>query len=321
VLGLDASTRRAWLAVQAALDGLPLDEAQASVFRAHTGRDAPRSGGYQHALILCGRQAGKTEQATARLVYEAASASLAGARGVSCIGLAQDHRAAQRVLFGYVRRFVEAPLLAPLVEGATDDAITLRGGVRVAVLPCRPAAIRGLRCRCVVLDEVAFFRSTEQVPLDREAWRAALATVLTTSGKVLAFSSPYGSSGLAWDLHREHYGKPTDLLVWQSASYILHPGLSEAALARLRELDPEGAEAEIEGGFLRGLSLLLDVEAVDAVTDHGTRERAPVLNVRPGPGPRYVAHYDPSGGRPRPLPDARFPPGARGKPTWSCWTS
>ena len=69
------------------------------------------------------------------------------------------------------------------------------------MLPCRPAAIRGLRCVCVVLDEVAHFRSTDNQPLDRESWRASLPTLLTPGGKLFALSSPYVASGLLYDLH------------------------------------------------------------------------------------------------------------------------
>src|SRR5204863_8853227 len=104
-------------------------------------------------------------------------------------------------------RFFDAPLLRGLVVSRTADTITLVGNVRVLILPCRPAAIRGLRCVCVVLDEVAHFRSTDNLPLDREAWRAALPTLLTTGGQLLALSSPYVASGLAFDLHARHYGR------------------------------------------------------------------------------------------------------------------
>lgn len=291
VLGLDTDGRRAQLVIQRALDGLPFDAEGLALFQQYTGRTAPRPGGYPYGLILVGRQGGKTEQAAARLVYEAADAALAGERDVCCVGISQGHREAKAVLFGYVRRFFEAPLLRALVVEQTRDSITLESGVRVLVLPCRPEAIRGLRCRCVVLDEVAHFRSSANIPLDVEVWRAALATVLTTGGMVLAFTSPYAASGLAFDLHRAHYGHESDVMVWKSPSYVLHPGLDEAALERIREVDPEGAAAEIEGEFLRNVAALLDLAALDECVATGVRERPPAKGVD------YKAHFDPSGGR------------------------
>jgi hypothetical protein len=286
VLGLDTATRRAQIVIQKALDGSPFDGGELDLFRLHTGRETPRASGYPYGLVLVGRQGGKTEQAAARLVYEATAAVLGGQRDVACVGISQDHRAAQRVLFGYVQRCFERPLLRGLVRSQTQDAIVLDAGVRVLVLPCRPASIRGLRCRCVVLDEVAHFRSSENLPLDREAWRASLPTLLTTNGKLLALTSPYVASGLAHDLHRQHYGRDSDVLVWQSPSYVLHPGLSTSALSQLREADPEGAAAEIEGEFLTTVAALLDEDALSAAVDEGVAVRKPVA------GRQYAAFVD-----------------------------
>lgn len=286
VLALDMDTRTAHVAIAKALDGLPLDAVELALFAEYTGRETPDPAGYPYALILVGRQGGKSEQAAARLVYEAVAASLAGDRGVACVGVSQGHREARNTLFSYVSRFLEAPLLADLVISQTADTIILEGDVMVMVSPCRHESLRGLRCRCVVLDEVCHFRSSEARPLDREVWRAALATTLTTAGKVVALSSPYGASGLAYTLHKQYYGGDNDVLIWQSPSYVLHPGLSEAALQRIRDVDPEGAEAEIEGRFLANVAALLDDDVLEAAVDDGVTVREPVKGVH------YVGFVD-----------------------------
>ena len=195
ILGLDMSTRLAHCAFQQAMDGAPLTPDELVLFERYTGRPAPRPGGYPYGVQLTGRQSGKPEMSGARLCYAALGAVLAGQRDVACVGYSQDHRAAQRVLFGYVLRFFEQPWLCGLVVTKTADTIELQGNVRICVLPCRPAAIRGLRCILVVLDELAHYRSSENLPLDKEAWRAALPTLLMTGGKLLALSSPYGAWG------------------------------------------------------------------------------------------------------------------------------
>ena len=274
VLGLDPGTRGGHLVIAKALDGLPLDDNEVALFRVHTGREVARVGGYPFALTLTGRQSGKSEQAAARLVYAAVAAAIGGLRDIACVGMSQDVRAAVRVLFGYCVRFFEQPLLRGLVVNQTVDTITLTGGVRILVLPCRPASIRGLRCACVCLDEICHFRSTEGNPLDREAWRAALPTILTVPGaKLFALSSPYVASGLAFDLHSQHYGVDADVLVWRSSALTLHPGLSDETLAQIRAADPDGASAEIDGEFLRHVSALLDDEAITAAVDAGVTSR------------------------------------------------
>lgn len=294
VLGLDVASRRAVLTIHKALDGRPLDEGETAVFCRYTGRATytPPAGGYRQALVLVGRQSGKSESAAARLVYEGAAASLAGERGVAVVGVAQDARSAMRALFGYVGRFLdESPMLRQLVVSRAADAITLTGGVTLAVLPCRPAALRGLRCRFVVLDEVAHFRSSENVPLDRDAWRAALPTLLTTGGRLLALSSPYAASGLAFELHRAHFGRDdSDVLVWQSPGTVLHPTLDAAFMAHLREIDPESARAELDGEFLANVSALLDADVLDAAVEPGVVVRPPE------PGVTYTAFVDVSTG-------------------------
>ena len=158
VLGLDIRQRQGHMVIAKALDGEELDGEELELFQRYTGRGVPRPGGYSYGLTLVGRQAGKTELAAARLTYVATAASLAGARDVVCVGMSQDHRAAQRVLLGFANRFYEQPLLRALVAARTSDSITLRGGVKILVLPCRPASIRGLRCAGVVLDEVFFLQ-------------------------------------------------------------------------------------------------------------------------------------------------------------------
>ena len=218
VLGLDPSTRHAAFTFQKAFDGEPLDDAELSLFRTYTGREMPRADGYPYGIQITGRQGSKTEMGTARGTYEAVGASLRAQRDIAVAAIAQDSRAGERVAFQYIRGYFERPMLLPLVEAETADTITLRGGVRLIVLPCRAPAIRGLRCVCCILDELAHYRSSENVPLDRDIWRAALPTLLTTRGRMLGLTSPGVAEGLTYHLHRQHYGRDADVLIWQSPS-------------------------------------------------------------------------------------------------------
>jgi len=207
VLGVDPQQRWAQLALAKAIDGLPLDKDERVHFQTYTGRSYTPGQRIRQVVVCVGRQSGKTEEAADRLVHEGASASLAGERGVSCVGVAQDQRSATTALFGYVQRRFEHPLLSPLVTAQTNDTITLQHDVQITVLPCRPAALRGRRCRIVVLDEIAHFRNSENIALDKEVWRAALPTLLTTGERLFALSSPYAASGLLYDLHQRQVGQ------------------------------------------------------------------------------------------------------------------
>jgi hypothetical protein len=275
VLELDTSTRTGILTFFSALDGLPLDADQRALFEQYTGRPyVHRPQGYMQGVLQVGRQAGKTEGDAARLIYGAMGAVLAGKRSRVFLGIAQDHRAGIRALLGHVKRFCDRPLVRPFVTRITADTVEFVGGNVILVLPCRPAAARGLEVDEAVLDELAHFISTEGYPRDREVWRALLPTLAMTGGKLIALSSPHHAAGLLFDLHRQHYGNAeSDLLFWQSPSTILNPMLSAGFLQHLRDVDAESAEAEIDAQFLRNVSTLFDAAALDACVDVGVTQR------------------------------------------------
>lgn len=286
VLGLDTSTRQPVLAFLAAVEGEGLSAGQTALVRQFTGRaDVPRAGGFRSAVLQSGRQSGKSEAVAAWLTYRAVRAHLAGRRSAWLVGVAQDHRAGQRALFGHVRAFAQRPLIAPLVTRETADTIEL-GGVSLVVCPCRPAAWRGLAIDAFACDELAHFRTGDGLPQDREVWRSALPALAMTSGKLVTLSSPYLAAGLLFDLHEAHYGKSSDVLYWKSSGPDMNPALDAAFLSQLQRLDPDAYEAEVGGEFLRDTSALLDEATIQAAIDDGVTARPPARDVR------YVAFLD-----------------------------
>ncbi|MBA3891170.1 MAG: hypothetical protein H0X64_11645 [Gemmatimonadaceae bacterium] len=281
VLGLDVATRTGMLAFFDALDGVPLDAADASLCEACTGRPyVHRPDGYRQAVLQVGRQAGKSEGAAARLVYRAVTAVLAGRRNRVFVGVAQDHRAGMRALLGHVKRCAERPHVAPYVVRVTSDVVEFTGGNTILVLPCRPAASRGLEVDEVVLDELAHFLSTDGYPRDREVWRALLPTLGMTGGKLIALSSPHQASGLLYELHQTHYGNAaSDLLFWKASSVTMNPRLSASFVQHLRDVDPESAEAEIDAEFLQRTTTLFDPGVLEACVDPGVTQRPPMAGV------------------------------------------
>lgn len=266
-----------WLTFLKAIYGLPMDATDLARFQQHTGRHVPRSGGYPEAACIVGCQSGKSQIASLVGSYEAMQALKGRQRGVFVPLLAQDLRSSQRALFGYVREAIRvSPMLSQEVVRETSDIVEFSNGVTLAVYPCRPAAIRGIRAACVIIDELAFFISTEGRPTDTEMLRAARTRTATTGGKILILSSPYAAAGALWDLHRKHFGQENSpILIWQASAPEMNPTLPIDYLERMAQDDPEAYRSEVLGQFRQGVSTLFDPEALDACVQVGVRELAP----------------------------------------------
>lgn len=291
----DLDSWRPWLAFLGAVYGLPLGPDGEALFRRCTGRSvyAPPEGGWREVACVVGRQAGKTRVGALVVAFEAAFAAPCRDGELYALLLAQDQRAALRASLSYIRALLNAaPMLQREIVRETQDTLDLRSGVRIGAYPCRPASVRGLRARVVVLDELAFFRSSEGFPLDVETLRAVRPCLATTNGRLVVLSSPYAQAGALWELHRRHYGRDdSPVLVWQADASTMNPTLSRNYLARMREDDPEAYRSEVLGEFRAGLATLFDADALEAVVIAGRRELPPQSSAA------YSAFTDPSGGR------------------------
>lgn len=293
----DLASWHRWRVFLKAVYGLPLTSDELQIFCKHTGRStySPPPGGWNDVAAIVGRQSGKTRIAS--LIQDFAATThrrkFDDGTPVYALTISQDHRASLRTLFSYARApFDQVPAMQQLVTSQTADTLTLSNGVTLASYPCRPQAVRGLRACVVVLDELAFFRSSENIPLDREMIRAVRPTLASTGGKLIIISSPGAQSGALYDLHRQHYGRDdSPTLVWQATAPEMNPTLSTGYLARMQQDDPEGYRAEVLGEFRAGTSTFLDPEAIAACVQVECREQAPQEGVA------YYGFADPSGGR------------------------
>src|SRR5262249_52253000 len=161
---------------------------------------------------------------------------LVGTAGTFAVLVAQDHRGAMRTLLRYVREpFETIDAFKAEVVRSTADTLELRNGVMLAAYPCRPAAIRGLRACILIMDELAYFTATDGRPTDTEMLRAARGRLATTGGALIILSSPYGSSGALYDLHRRHFGRDDSAtLVWQASAPEMNPTLPVDYLERMQ---------------------------------------------------------------------------------------
>lgn len=291
----DLATWRAWLVFLRAAYGLPLTDEDRARFQRHTGRTEyrPPPGGWSEVVCVVGRQSGKSRIASMVAAFAAATTTQEqDGTDLYALLIAQDQRASVRTLFAYARApFVHVPLLAQVLTNGTADTLTLSNGCTVAAYPARPAAVRGLRARVVVLDELAFYRSSDNLPTDAEMLRAVRPCLATTGGKLFILSSPYAQSGALYDLHRRHFGRnDSAVLVWQASAPEMNPTLSPDYLARMAQNDPEAYRSEVLGEFRQGVSTFLDPETIAASVETGVRER------RPEPGISYTSFDDPASG-------------------------
>ena len=292
----DLSSWGRWVVFLKSVYGLELDGEETAIFTEHTGRSRydPPVGGWSETVAVVGRQSGKSRVASVIAGFEALRAECEGDRTETwALLIAQDQRAALRTLLGYAKApFAQVPALQRSVAATRADSMTLRNGVVLAAYPARPASVRGLRARVAVLDELAFFRNSENVPIDVEMLRAIRPCLSTTRGKLLILSSPYAKTGALYDLHRRHFGQvDSETLVWAASAPAMNPRLPSDYLARMERDDPEAYRSEVLGEFRSGTATFLDPEVLAACVDEGIRERPPQA------GLFYRGFFDPSGGR------------------------
>jgi hypothetical protein len=276
----DLSSWHSWFTFLKAVNGLPMTAEEEARFCLHTGRSAyrPPVGGYAEVVAVVGVQSGKSQIASVL----AGKAALTGQPGTHAVLIGQDHRGAMRVLLTYVRQpFETLDRFKAEVARITSDCIDLTNGVSLSAYPCRPEAVRGLRACVVVIDELAFFQSTDGRPTDTEMLRVARGRVAMTGGKVIVLSSPYGQSGALWELYRKHYGNDTSsTLVWQASAPQMNPTLPANYLERMAQDDPDAYRSEVLGEFRAGVATLFDPDALAACVDDGVRERRLVSGCR-----------------------------------------
>lgn len=284
-----------WLSFLRVLYGLPLEPGDLELYREATGRtDDPPSGGFDEALVIVGRQAGKSQIASALVTFDAAFAEGQGTGAVYSIIIAQDERAARRVIFGYINDLLDGSgVLSQAVLERNKSTLTLENKRRIAVYPCEPRAVRGIRASLVILDELAHFRGSDNVPRDRDMRRAVRPCLATTGGKLLAITTPYSRTGVVYDIFKQHHGQDgSPILVWKAPAVAMHPSLSPRYIESMRREDPMSARAEVDGEFLDGIETLIASDVLEACVVPGRRE-LPYLSGES----RYSCFVDPSGGR------------------------
>ena len=291
------STWDPWRAFLTALYGLPMTEEQLTTYRCHTGRQKPPTSPTREAALICGRRGGKSRilalLGTCLAIGRDYRPYLAPGE-IGTVGILASDRKQARSIFRFVKGMIDAvPALKREVTKETDETIELAGRrVAIEITTASFRATRGYTYVAVLCDEIAFWRSEESAQPDEEILNAIRPGLMTIPGSMLLLaSSPYAKRGALYKTYRRHYGNDdARVLVWKASTQEMHPTIDPAEIAEAYDEDPVKAAAELGGNFRDDIAAFVTREVVDACTELGRFEMAPL------PGVYYRAFVDPSGG-------------------------
>jgi hypothetical protein len=242
---------------------------------------------------VCGRRSGKSfTLALIAVCFRDWRPYLGPGEFATVMIIAADRRQA-RTIVRYVKGILKSvPMLERTLENETAESITLANHVVIEVHSCSFRAVRGYTVVACLADEIAFWTTDEGgANPDHEVLNAVRPAMATVPGAMLlCASSPYSRRGALWESYQKNFGHPGGSLVWQAATRVMNPTVSQAYIDVEYEKDPAAAAAEFGATFRTDVEGFVSREAVEAVTEWGVLERKPLARHR------YSAVVDPSGG-------------------------
>lgn len=294
----DPETWAAWRAFLKALFGLPMDDAEAEVFRTCTGRETLPTVAFAAAWLICGRRGGKSFALALIAVFLAIfrdyTPHLAIGEVATIMVIARDKKQA-RAIFRYIHGLLlSVPSFAQLIEGQPKGEITLSNRVSIEIMAAQPGSLRGYAIPAVLLDEVAFWSVEGSPNADVEIIGAIRPAMRQFPDPVfLAASSPWSQRGVLWEAFKKHHGDDkSGALVWRAPTWVMNPTLprTHPEIEEDFQADPIRAATEYGAEFRSDLEAFVSREVVEAAVEPG-RVELPRMGSR-----EYVAFVDPSGG-------------------------
>ena len=249
-----------WRAVAKMLDGLPLDPQELALWTQLTGRDLAPTMPFTEGYVVKPRRAGGTLFAAAVALHAAIQdyQDRLGPGEFATVGLIASDRRQARQALNYVKGLIgDSPLIAPEVTGDTAQGVTFAHRVNLEVHTTSFRSTRGYSYAAVILDELAFFRDDLSANPDVELVRAVRPGLANLNGRLLGLSSPHARRGHLFEMHRQHYGKPSDVLVIAASHTQLNPTIDPKIIERAMAEDPEAARSEWFGEFRSGCLAIL----------------------------------------------------------------
>jgi hypothetical protein len=273
-----------------------MDQAQHAIFRECTQRTNTPPKSVRECWLAVGRRGGKSFILALIAVFLACFSNYKrylapGERGTVMI-IAADKKQA-RTIFRYVRGFLhEVPMLKVMIERETAEAFDLTNSVTIEISTASFRRTRGYTLVAALCDEIAFWQIDEEAAdPDRavlDALRPGMATI--PNSMLLCASSPYAKRGALWETYCRHYGKDSDVLVWQAPTRTMNPTVAQSFVDRATEDDPASAASEYGAQFRNDLEAFVLHEVVEAAIAPGRYELPPMS------GTSYIGYADAAGG-------------------------
>jgi len=289
-----------WLICLRVIYGLPVRKPNnLALIRQCTGRDPSKLNpdGYNTVLLLVGRRGGKSKISGLIGAYEAlfsGKEKLLSPGEIPMLTITSPTKDQSTIIKSYMRAALASPMLDAEVGDDVRSGFPLSNGVHVRILVGDFRSVRGYTQIAVVVDEICFFGYTEEsrVKSDTELIRAIKPALLTTKGRLIGVSTKYAPRGWAYGQWKRHWGNDNSrVLVWDAASRVMNPLLSEQDIQDEIDDDPEAARAEYMNEWREDVAIFLPREVVESVVVQGRKE------LLPRQGIQYAGFADMSGGR------------------------
>ena len=245
-----------WKSVLKAAFCIPMDADDLKLFRGVAERDPPKRR-VRELWAVVGRRGGKDSVASAVACFAAGFVDykkiLRPGERASVLCLAVD-KAQAGIVERYTRSyFSEIALLRGQVKRETADGVELVTGAELDVLASNFRNVRGRSIACVIMDEVAFWRSETTANPDVETYQALVPSLATIPGAMLiGISTPYRRAGLLYQKWKDYFGQDDDdVLVVHGASRAFNPTLPQSIIDDALKRDPAAARAEWGGPVAR----------------------------------------------------------------------
>ncbi|MBZ9718546.1 hypothetical protein LB519_11855 [Mesorhizobium sp. AD1-1] len=286
-----------WRVMLIALMGEPLTAEERVIFTTLTQREHEPLSPVEEFWGIVGRRGGKTRAMSVLSAYLAAlcdwSDVLVPGETGKLFYLGYNQKQAN-IAFDYAKSIFNLPLFAQRVDNVSADIIALKTGIELEVRAATWRGLRGVTSIGAIFDELAFFQSEEySANTDKEILNAVRPSLATTSGPLVAISSPFAKSGEVFQAVERDFGPNGDplILVARGASRDFNPSLSQRVVTRALERDAAAARAEYLGEFREDLAAFVDLAVVQACVAAGLAAILPNALRQP-----YTAFCDPAGG-------------------------
>jgi hypothetical protein len=277
----DLSSWHNWVICLRVIYGLPVVKPHnLELIRRCTGRDPAKlpPEGFLTVLLLVGRRGGKSKISGLIGAYESSLSGkerLLSPGEIPMVTITSPTRAQSTIIKSYCRAALGSPMLEAEIDDDVKQGFKLNNGVTVRIMTGDFRSVRGFTQLMVIVDELCFFGYTEEsrVRSDTELIRSIKPALLTTKGRLVCVSTKYAPKGWAHSQWKRHFGNDQSrTLVWDAASIVMNPTLSQEDIAAEIEDDPTAGRAEYLNLWREDIVGYLPIEVVQACVVPGRKE-------------------------------------------------